>query len=95
MAEFGWGVKGAAYATVLAQLIAAVFSIVYAVWKNPYFRLKKEDLGFDPELARMCIRIGTPLAAQAMMISLSCVILQSMVNRSDLVSDCVNGIYQV
>lgn len=83
VAEFGWGVKGAAYATVLAQLIAAIFSIVYAVCKNPYFRMHKEDLGFDRELAYMCVRIGMPLAAQSMMISLSCVILQRMVNLFD------------
>lgn len=81
--EFGWGVKGAAYATVLAQLIAAIFSIIYAVWKNPYFRMNREDLAVDKELAFMCIRIGMPLSAQSMMISLSCVILQSMVNRFD------------
>ncbi len=77
----GWGVKGAAYATVLAQLIAAVFSIVYAVGKNPYFRLRKKDLQYNKELVVMCFQIGIPLAAQSMMISLSCVILQSMVNR--------------
>ena len=81
--DFGWGVKGAAYATVLAQLISAIFSIVYAVWKNPYFRMSKADLIFNKELSVMCFRIGMPLAAQSMMISLSCVILQSMVNRFD------------
>lgn len=81
--EFGWGVKGAAYATILAQLISAIFSVIYAVGKNPYFRMDKEDMRFDKELSAMCFRIGMPLAAQSMMISLSCVILQSMVNRFD------------
>ncbi len=78
-----FGVKGAAYATVLSQLIAAVFSMVYAVRKNPYFRMEKKDLPFNKELSIMCFQIGLPLAAQSMMISLSCVILQSMVNRFD------------
>ncbi len=81
--DFGWGVRGAAYATILAQLISAIFSILYAIWRNPYFRMDKEDLGFNKELVDMCFRIGMPLAAQSMMISLSCVILQSMVNRFD------------
>ncbi|MBQ9984229.1 MAG: MATE family efflux transporter [Lachnospiraceae bacterium] len=81
--ELGFGVKGAAYATVLAQLIAAIFSMVYAVWKNPYFRMERRDLKFNKELVVMCFQIGMPLAAQSMMISLSCVILQSMVNRFD------------
>lgn len=81
--KLGFGVKGAAYATVLAQLIAAIFSMVYAVWKNPYFRMERQDLRFNRELSLMCFQIGVPLAAQSMMISLSCVILQSMVNRFD------------
>lgn len=81
--ELHMGVKGAAYATVLSQLIAAVFSLVYAVWKNPYFRMEKQDMKFNGELSLMCLQIGMPLAAQSMMISLSCVILQSMVNRFD------------
>ena len=81
--ELGLGVKGAAYATVLSQLIAAIFSMVYAIWKNPYFRMERQDLRFNKELSVMCFQIGMPLAAQSMMISLSCVILQSMVNRFD------------
>lgn len=81
--ELHMGVKGAAYATVFAQLIAAVFSLVYAVWKNPYFRMEKQDMKFNGELSLMCLQIGLPLAAQTTMISLSCVILQSMVNRFD------------
>ena len=81
--DLGYGVKGAAWATVLAQLISAIFSIAYAMWKNPYFRMEKKDLRYSRELTRMCFKIGIPLAAQSVMISLSCVILQSMVNRFD------------
>jgi len=81
--ELQFGVKGAAYATVLSQLIAAIFSMVYAVWKNPYFRMERQDLIFNRKLSVKCFQIGMPLAAQSMMISLSCVILQSMVNRFD------------
>ena len=81
--ELGFGVKGAAFATVLAQLIAAIFSIIYAVCKNPYFRMERGDVRFDKSICVTCFQIGMPLAAQSMMISLSCVILQSMVNRFD------------
>lgn len=81
--QLGRGVKGAAYATVLSQLVAALFSVVYAIWKNPYFRLGIKDLRLSKELLFLCFKVGLPLAAQSMMISLSCVILQSMVNRFD------------
>ncbi len=79
----GYGVKGAAWATVLAQLISAILSMGYAVWKNPYFRMEREDLKFNRELSGMCLKIGFPLAAQSVLISLSCVFMQSMVNRFD------------
>ncbi len=81
--ELGYGVKGAAWATVLAQLIAAIFSMVYVVLKNPYFRMEPKDLRLNKDLSLKCFRIGFPLAAQSVLISLSCVFMQSMVNRFD------------
>lgn len=81
--EMGYGVKGAAWATILSQLVSAVLSLIYAVWKNPYFRMTREDLRFSRKLSQMCFSIGFPLAAQSVLISLSCVFMQSMVNRFD------------
>lgn len=77
------GIRGAAYATVLSQCISAVCSLLYAFWKNPYFRLRKEHLKIDPIISRQCFRIGMPLAAQSILISISCVVLQRVVNGFD------------
>ncbi len=79
------GVEGAAYATIISQCVSAVCSLLYGIWKNPYFHLTKEHLKFNPEIAALCFRIGLPLAAQSILISLSCVILQRVVNGFDAV----------
>lgn len=74
------GVMGAALATVLSQCISAVCSLLYGFWKNPYFKLKREHLRFDRDISVKCFQIGLPLAAQSILISISCVILQRVVN---------------
>lgn len=79
--NFHMGVAGAAYATIISQAISAVGCIIYAVLHNPYFRLQQEHLRYDPMIVQKCIKIGVPVACQNAMISLSCIILQSVVNR--------------
>lgn len=74
------GVMGAAFATVFSQCISAVCSLLYGFWRNPYFKLKREHLRFDRDISVKCFQIGLPLAAQSILISISCVILQRVVN---------------
>lgn len=81
--EFGMGVSGAAYATVISQAVSAISCLVYGFLKNPYFRLKKENLRFDRNIAGKCFKVGVPLASQSMLIALSCVILQRVTNSFD------------
>ena len=77
---FNMGVFGAAFATMLAQLLAGVGSLLYAVKTNPFFRLNKADMGFDRQIAKGAIRMGLPLALQWSMIAVSTTALQTFVN---------------
>lgn len=77
---FKLGVAGTAYATVISQAIATLGCIIFAVPKNPYFKLKAEHLKIDWNIVNKCIKIGIPVAAQSSMIALSLVVLQSVVN---------------
>lgn len=79
--QFGMGVRGVGYATIIAQAVAAVGCLIFALMKNPYFRIKKEHLRFDPEIAVKCMKLGLPIAAQSSLIAISCVALQSVVNK--------------
>ena len=78
--NLGLGVRGVAYATIIAQVLAAAGSLIYALKKNPYFKIKKEEMIYDAGIVRKCYRLGLPLAMQSSLIAISCVALQSVVN---------------
>lgn len=81
--NFNMGVKGAAYATVIAQAVSGLGSLGYAFIKNPYFRFKKEHFIPDANMSALCMKIGMPLGLQGFTIAISCVILQRFVNSFD------------
>ena len=77
---FGWGVSGAAAATVLSQLCSAFGCTVFAFRKMPELSLSPEERTLDGAMLRLCIRTGIPIALQSALISVSMVILQSVAN---------------
>lgn len=85
---FHMGVAGVAIATIVAQLVSALGCIGYAVVKNPYFRLEKENFRVSRSLQSKMLRLGIPFGAQGSLIAFSCVALQSVINRfgSDVIA---------
>ena len=77
---FELGVVGVALATIIAQAVAAIVSIIYAYHKVSYFRLRKKDLRPDYSMIRDSFRLGAPVAIQNSMIAVSCIALQAVVN---------------
>lgn len=77
---FKMGVLGAGIATLIAQLLSGVSCLIYAFKSNPYFKLSKEDLGFNKEISWKAIRLGVPLSLQFSLIAISCMALQRVVN---------------
>ena len=77
---FSWGVFGAAFATMLSQLLAGAGSLLYAFRRNPYFRLDKKQLAFDREISKSAVKLGLPLALQWSLIAISTTALQTVVN---------------
>lgn len=78
---FHMGVAGVAWATILAQALSAAGCIVYAVIKNPYFRLTKENFMPDRIILERSLKLGIPFGAQGSLIAVSCVALQGVINR--------------
>ena len=77
---FGLGVFGAAFATMLSQLLAGSGSLLFAFRRNPYFRINAKLRAFDAQIAKKAIRLGLPLALQWSLIAISTTALQSVVN---------------
>ena len=76
----GLDVFGAGIATLIAQFISGFACIAFALRKNPYFHLSREDLRFNRSMTLDIIRIGIPLSLQFSMIAISSMALQRVVN---------------
>lgn len=76
----GLAVLGAAIATLISQLISGALCLIYATVRNPYFKIKKEDMAINKEIIIKTVRIGIPLSLQFSMIAISCMALQRVVN---------------
>lgn len=77
---FHMGVNGAALATIIAQAVSAIGSIIFAFAKNPMFSLSKENAAFSKSHMDKCITTGVPIALQNAMVSVSMIYLQSVAN---------------
>lgn len=78
---FKTGVEGAAYATVIAQSIAAMMCFIY-IWKRyPMLHIKKEDFKHDRMLSRALLTSGLSMGMMQSLVSLGTVTLQSAINQ--------------
>ncbi|MDR1206446.1 MAG: MATE family efflux transporter [Peptococcaceae bacterium] len=75
-----WGVAGVAIATVVAEILCTVFSIVYMLKKYPAFRFKRDEIRLDREKSLICLKLGIPSIIQYIAISLGNLGLQRLVN---------------
>lgn len=78
--QFKMGVGGVALATVLAQGVSFVFSLLYLNYKHTLFRLDLRHFSFDSDIFKQGLKIGIPSAIQQMLFSLGNISLQSLVN---------------
>lgn len=76
---FRWGVAGAAAATLIAQASAALYCLSL-VRRLPALRFGREDMHWDRALARRLIFLGSPTAAQNVIIGLGGMAVQRVIN---------------
>lgn len=82
VAALGLGAAGAAMATVLAQVVSVIISLLIIVKKSDMpFKLNKADLRFDKPSVGKIFRIGTPIALQDFLVGISFLVLLAIVNN--------------
>ena len=84
----GLGVAGAAYATVIAQGVAFVCSVVYLLRR----RLPDGGRGFDARVLGMIIKVGIPIAVQQTVINIGGMFASSIINSYGLTYSSASGI---
>ncbi|CDN32296.1 Multi antimicrobial extrusion protein (Na(+)/drug antiporter) [Mucinivorans hirudinis] len=77
---FGWGIVGAAWATVLASAVAYFASIYYINRKDFFFRIDLFRLKFDKKIFGQSVRYGLPTGIQQSVVAYGMVALMSIVS---------------
>lgn len=78
--HLGWGVEGAAAATLISHLTAAVLTGIYIFKFNDDVQIKKSDLRPPLATAWEQLRLGIPVSLQFTITSIGSMCLQSAVN---------------
>ena len=92
VAVFEWGTAGAAWATVIAQAMSVLISFVIIKRKQLPFKMSIKDIKFDKEIIAEEVRIGAPVALQDLLVGLSFLVIQAIVNSIDVVASAATGV---
>lgn len=88
---FKMGAAGAAYATVGAQALSVVLSIIYLAKNHFFVGYKKSDFKIDGTKMKMLIKLGLPSSVQQVVVSFSFLTLTALINslpNADIASAC-------
>ncbi len=90
----GWGVAGAAWATIIGQAVSFIFSIYFLYRRREEFGFdfKRESFTITKNYASMIMEIGTPMAVQSGFINISMMFVNSIVNDVSLVASATFGV---
>lgn len=77
----GMGVEGAGYATVISQLVASIFCLIYIKKHIPMLRIYKEDWQAVGSEMMNHLRVGLPMGFQYSIIAIGSIVLQIALNR--------------
>lgn len=89
---FGMGVAGAAVATVAAQGISVALSMVIIRRRKLSFALTRADIRFDREVTGRILRLGSPVALQDLLVSLSFLAIIAIANAMGTVASAGVGV---
>lgn len=76
-------VAGAALATIMAQAVSVILSLVIIRKQELPFTMTRQDICFNPEIKNF-IRVGAPIALQEVLTNLSFLALCAFINRLGL-----------
>ena len=90
----GWGVAGAAWATIIGQAVSFIFSLFYLFRKKDSFGFDFKMQSFAPEwkYVGMIAGLGTPMAVQSGFINLSMLVVNAMINDIGVVASATFGV---
>ena len=86
------GAAGAAIATVAAQAVSVAISLVLIRRKKLPFQLAREHICFNRPLMSRVIRLGLPIAMSDLLVGISFLVIQAIVNSLGVVASAGVGV---
>lgn len=80
VAHFGWAVKGAAWATLIAQVLCAIAAAAYYLWRARQLRPRLSDLRPRAALCRRILSVSALTSVQQSIMNFGILMVQSLVN---------------
>lgn len=80
IAKLGWGIKGAAWATVLSEACAFIFAVWYVNVHDPVLRFNFLNLKFNRKIFWQCLKLGLPAGLQQTFFSIGMVAVIGIIN---------------
>ena len=88
------GAKGAAIATVAAQLLSVVFSVLIIRKKTFSFEFSMKMIRFDGAIIGQVLKLSFPIALQDFLVGISFLVLQAIVNTLGVTASAGVGVAQ-
>ena len=92
VAVFHMGATGAAIATVVAQAISVLCSVLLVKRIGLNLSFSSSDIGFHKTLIRRIIGLGFPIALQDLLVGISFLIVLAIVNRYGVITSAGVGV---
>ena len=89
---FGLGVAGAAIATVLAQAVSVVLSLLIIRRRSLPFIMKREDIRFDKTVIGRIVKLGSPVALQDLLVNISFLVIIAIANHMGTIPSAGVGV---
>jgi len=92
VAVFKMNVAGAALATIMAQMVSVILSLVIIRRQNLPFKFTLKDIGFHKEELKTIIKIGSPISFQDALTHFSFLMINAITNNIGLAESAGYGV---
>ena len=79
-----WGVAGVAIATVVAQALSCVISVIYMFRAHEVLRFAKGEFIYDKGMGSLILKFGIPVTAQQCVVSFGHIFIQRVINAFEI-----------
>lgn len=89
---FKMGASGAAIATITAQGISVIISLIFISRKELPFSFSKKYISFNKNLSKKILTVGIPIALQELLVQFSFLFIQVIVNSMGVIESAAVGV---